>query len=65
MIFRHPALMLLEDQLTRFTPVGRKTQQQGRAEKFLHEIDASKNILTSLSVSGLPDIDRILFLIYG
>lgn len=42
MIFRHPALMLLEDQLTRFTPVGRKTQQQERAEKFLHEIDASK-----------------------
>ena len=34
--------MLLEDQLTRFTPVGRKTQQQERTEQFLQEIDASK-----------------------
>ncbi len=42
MIFRHPALMLLEDQLTRFTPVGRKTQHQERAGQFLREIDASK-----------------------
>jgi RNA polymerase primary sigma factor len=41
-IFRHPALMLLEDQLTRFTPVGRKTQHQERAGQFLREIDASK-----------------------
>lgn len=34
--------MLLEDQLTRFTPVGRKTQQQERTEQFLQEVDASK-----------------------
>lgn len=34
--------MLLEDQLARFTPVGRKTQQQERTEQFLQEVDASK-----------------------
>jgi len=63
-IFRHPALMLLEDQLTRFTPVGRKTQQQERAELLLQEIDASKKYpyqficfrITGYKPDSFPDL---------
>ncbi len=34
--------MLLEDQLTRYTPVSRKALQQKNAEKFLQEVDEAK-----------------------